>query len=61
MYLEAFGQRIVVLNDARMARDLLDRRSALYSSRPHLNMLMDVYVTSRLLLGLIISANPTDY
>ncbi|KAJ3563543.1 hypothetical protein NP233_g8874 [Leucocoprinus birnbaumii] len=42
LYLEAFGQSIVVLNDFRMASDLLDKRSALYSSRPHMNMLMDV-------------------
>ncbi|KAF5346774.1 hypothetical protein D9756_010418 [Leucocoprinus leucothites] len=42
IYLEAFGQSMVVLNDVQMARDLLEKRSALYSSRPHLNMLMDV-------------------
>ncbi|KAJ3563542.1 hypothetical protein NP233_g8875 [Leucocoprinus birnbaumii] len=42
LYLEAFGQSIVVLNDSQMARDLLDKRSAIYSSRPRMNMLMDV-------------------
>ncbi|KXN80787.1 O-methylsterigmatocystin oxidoreductase [Leucoagaricus sp. SymC.cos] len=42
IHLEAFGQRIVVLNDIQMARDLMEKRSAIYSSRPHLNMLMDV-------------------
>ncbi|KAF9449659.1 cytochrome P450 [Macrolepiota fuliginosa MF-IS2] len=42
IYLEALGQSIIVLNDAQMAKDLLEKRSALYSSRPHLNMIMDV-------------------
>ncbi|KAJ3569369.1 hypothetical protein NP233_g5091 [Leucocoprinus birnbaumii] len=42
LYLEALGQSILVINDARIAKDLLDKRSAMYSSRPHMNMLMDV-------------------
>lgn len=33
MYLEAFGQPIIVINDALMAKELLEKRSALYSSR----------------------------
>jgi hypothetical protein len=40
---------MVVLNDAEIARDLLEKRSALYSSRPHLPMLMDVYVIPQIL------------
>lgn len=33
LYLEAFGQPIVVLDDLRTAQDLLDKRSSIYSSR----------------------------
>ncbi|KAI1775377.1 putative cytochrome P450 oxidoreductase OrdA-like protein [Hypoxylon cercidicola] len=32
--LTTMGQTIVVLNDAKIARELLDKRSAIYSSRP---------------------------
>ncbi|KAI0062483.1 cytochrome P450 [Artomyces pyxidatus] len=35
MYLTALGQPILVLNSQKAAADLLDRRSALYSNRPH--------------------------
>ena len=33
MYLEAFGQSLVVINDLAMAQELLEKRSATYSSR----------------------------
>jgi hypothetical protein len=33
-----FGQRIVIINSAEVATDLLDRRGAIYSSRPVLQM-----------------------
>ncbi|KAF9451141.1 cytochrome P450 [Macrolepiota fuliginosa MF-IS2] len=42
MYLEAFGKSIVIINDAWVAKELLEKRSALYSSRPHVTMLRDV-------------------
>ncbi|KAF9451148.1 cytochrome P450 [Macrolepiota fuliginosa MF-IS2] len=42
MYLEAFGRSIIVINDARIAKELLEKRSALYSSRPRLAMFHDV-------------------
>ncbi|KAF9451146.1 cytochrome P450 [Macrolepiota fuliginosa MF-IS2] len=42
MYLETFGKSIVVVNDAWIAKELLEKRSALYSSRPHITMLHDV-------------------
>lgn len=32
-YLEAFDQSMVIINDVKIAQDLLDKRSALYSSR----------------------------
>ncbi|KAJ0421554.1 putative cytochrome P450 oxidoreductase OrdA-like protein [Aspergillus carlsbadensis] len=31
---KVFGQRLVILNDAQLAVDLLDKRSAIYSDRP---------------------------
>ncbi|KXN81510.1 O-methylsterigmatocystin oxidoreductase [Leucoagaricus sp. SymC.cos] len=42
MYLEALGQPIVVINDIRMATELLEKRSAIYSSRPQNRMLVEV-------------------
>ena len=33
IYLEVFGQAIVVLNSAQAGKDLLDKRSSIYSSR----------------------------
>lgn len=33
MYLEALGRPIIVINDINMAKDLLEKRSGLYSSR----------------------------
>lgn len=38
MYVEALGQPIIIINDPRMASDLLEKRSALSSSRPRLPM-----------------------
>ncbi|KAJ2919376.1 hypothetical protein MD484_g987, partial [Candolleomyces efflorescens] len=34
--LDLLGFHIIVINSAKVARDLLDRRSALYSDRPHM-------------------------
>ncbi|KZT00361.1 cytochrome P450 [Laetiporus sulphureus 93-53] len=35
VHLEALGEHLVVLNSARVAKDLLDKRSSIYSDRPH--------------------------
>ncbi|KAF9445055.1 cytochrome P450, partial [Macrolepiota fuliginosa MF-IS2] len=42
MYMEALGRQFIILNDIRMAKDLLEKRSGLYSSRPELPMLTEV-------------------
>ncbi|KAF5360644.1 hypothetical protein D9756_005134 [Leucocoprinus leucothites] len=42
LYLEALGQPMLIINDIRIAQDLLEKRSALYSSRPAIPMLNDV-------------------
>jgi hypothetical protein len=34
VYAEVVGQPLIVLNSAKIARDLLDQRSAIYSDRP---------------------------
>ncbi|KXN82009.1 O-methylsterigmatocystin oxidoreductase [Leucoagaricus sp. SymC.cos] len=52
MYVEAFGQPIVVVNDACIASDLLEKRSALYSSRPRQPMLVEV-IGSKQFFGLL--------
>ncbi|KAJ7468475.1 putative monooxygenase [Mycena latifolia] len=38
VYLDVVGQPLVILNSAEVARDLLDRRSSIYSDRPSLTM-----------------------
>ncbi|EJF55407.1 cytochrome P450 [Dichomitus squalens LYAD-421 SS1] len=38
MSLKAFGQTFIVVDDADIAMDLLEKRSAIYSSRPESNM-----------------------
>ncbi|KAF9451159.1 cytochrome P450 [Macrolepiota fuliginosa MF-IS2] len=42
MYLEAFGKSVIVINDVQITKELLERRSALYSSRPRITMFHDV-------------------
>jgi cytochrome P450 len=42
LYLKVFTRRIIVLHSAQDARELLERRSATYSGRPHLYMLHDL-------------------
>ncbi|KAF9516526.1 hypothetical protein BS47DRAFT_1340643 [Hydnum rufescens UP504] len=49
-YLSVFGHPIIVLNTAKAAIDLLDKRSAIYSSRPHSHM-ADVMGYTRKLLN----------
>ncbi|KAF9445054.1 cytochrome P450 [Macrolepiota fuliginosa MF-IS2] len=44
VYMEALGRQFIVLNDVRMAKDLLEKRSELYSSRPAFPMLLEVCV-----------------
>ncbi|KAF7377377.1 Cytochrome P450 [Mycena sanguinolenta] len=34
VYLNGFGQSIVIINSAKVARELLDYRSSIYSNRP---------------------------
>ncbi|XP_006459501.1 cytochrome P450 [Agaricus bisporus var. bisporus H97] len=42
IYLEAMGQPFLIINDYRVAQDLLEKRSALYSSRPQFQMTTEV-------------------
>lgn len=46
IYLEVFGQPFLVLGTLDKVRDILEKRSAIYSSRPHMPMVMDLYVFS---------------
>lgn len=43
LYLNVLGRPIIVINSARVAHDLLDKRGANYSSRPRF-VLFEVYV-----------------
>ncbi|KAF9449661.1 cytochrome P450 [Macrolepiota fuliginosa MF-IS2] len=42
VFLKVFDRSMIVINDVKVAQDLLDKRSALYSSRPRPKMLVDV-------------------
>lgn len=44
VYIEIFRTPAIVLNSFEAARDLLDKRSAIYSDRPRLVLLMEMYV-----------------
>lgn len=50
MYLSAFGRPIIVLNTAKACLDLLDKRSAIYSSRPrsHIAEVMGIHASTLL-------------
>lgn len=43
-YVTVVGQPIIVLNSYQAARDLLEKRSGIYSNRPRMVMLTELYV-----------------
>jgi len=43
-YVTVVGKPIIVLNSYQAARDLLEKRSGMYSSRPRMVMLCELYV-----------------
>lgn len=49
IYIEVFGQPIVVLNSAQAGTDLLDKRSSIYSSR------LFIYLTRAIDLTLVLA------
>ncbi|KAH8981861.1 cytochrome P450 [Lactarius akahatsu] len=51
MYVSALGQGILIINSARVAIDLLEKRSSIYSNRPHYISASD-FSTKNLLLSL---------
>ncbi len=50
VHFNVFGSHVVVLNSYEATRDLLDARGSIYSSRPRLVMLKEVYVYSIIIL-----------
>ena len=42
VHLNVLGQHIVILDSVEAVKELLDRRSAIYSDRPHMPMVMDL-------------------
>ena len=47
MYMTAFGQGILVINSQRVAVDLLEKRSNIYSDRPR-NISLNEFLTENL-------------
>ena len=50
IHLKVFGQSYIILNSIDSVNDLLDKKSAIYSDRPKLPMLVDLYGDMLLLL-----------
>lgn len=44
MHVKVFAQPMIVLNSLQAARDLLDRRSSIYSDRPRFVLLSELFV-----------------
>jgi len=44
VYLHALGTDMVYINSRRLAYELFERRSSVYSDRPNLPMIVDLYV-----------------
>ena len=55
VYATTFGRHIVILNSVKVANDLLDQRSAVYSDRPYIPMLEEksLYVRFNILMLII--------
>ena len=45
IYLKIFGQSVVILHSLQAARDLLDKRSSIYSDRPRFVLLSELYAS----------------
>ena len=52
MHVKVFGQSMVILHSLHAARDLLDKRSSIYSDRPRFVLLSELYVFHSLLFSL---------
>jgi hypothetical protein len=42
VHIKMFGQPVVILNSLQASRDLLDKRSAIYSDRPRFVLLAEL-------------------
>lgn len=42
MYIKIFKQPMIIINDLQAARDLLDKRSSIYSDRPRFVLLSEL-------------------
>jgi len=51
VYLHAFGTDMVYINSRRLAYELFERRSSIYSDRPNFPMIVDLYVLFIVLIG----------
>lgn len=38
VYVSVFGQKMVIVNSAQVAADMLDKKGSIYSDRPHMEM-----------------------
>jgi len=50
MHFDVFGASMIVINSAKIARELLDKRSNVYSDRPHFVSSFDAFEKRRVLI-----------
>ena len=53
MHVKIFGQSMVILHSLQAARDLLDKRSSIYSDRPRFVLLSELYIFPSLHLSCV--------
>ena len=44
VHVSSFGKHIIILNSFKAVDDLFEKKSSIYSSRPHLTMFHELYV-----------------
>ena len=47
VYLEVFGKKFLMINSFEVASELLNKRSSIYSSRPHYVMVNELCVSAK--------------
>ena len=61
MYVEALGNKLLIVHGAEAANDLMDRRSSLYSDRPHMIMAGDIVGWDQILVLLRYGSEFREY
>lgn len=58
VYAHVFGKPIIIINDLKIARDLLDKRGTIYSDRPRFTLMVEMYALMCRFAILLFIINP---